>query len=507
MVPLLLPLAVKGTVVLALGALAAALLRRSSAALLHWVWVATFGALLAVPVLGALGPSWRVAILPDAVSTHSPAPLTSPSERPRESSIGHPTASSPSPGPARRELGIAPSPASIALWLGWLWSLGVIGVGVGWLRGFMLGRRLVRTSQVLTDEVWSTRLRAAAQASGLRTPVWLRRSECLSVPVAWGWGRPTVVLPPQSATWDAELATAVLLHEIAHLRRRDAWTQALAQAALALHWPNPLAWIAYRRFLHAREQACDDAVLQIGAPPTAYAAHLVAVARELLGARRPLASVLPMIGPDQLETRVRSILDGRRRRGQVSRWTMAATLALAVLVGGPLAAFQPVPAATVHLEEGDAVRRTARLGSVDTLDVPPVARDPQPAAETLQRPERSAPSHERSASPLDHAVQRYELVVDRNAETKARNAATEMRNAETDARNAATDTQNVQTDARNARTEMRNAETEARNASIQERTDGAPGCCTPSPSRLDASVAAQPVGADAATPQSSAPHP
>ena len=338
----LLSLAVKGTVVLALGAAVAGLLRRSSASLRHGVWAATFVALLAVPILGAIGPSWRVAVLPSAASAMSDAPSASPAEtesRPSVDRSAVPPLREPLVGPVER---VGVTPGGVVTWLSRLWALGVLAVGLGWLRGFVLGRRLVWASRVVEDEVWSARLRTAAQASGLEEPVRLRRSEALSVPVAWGWGRPTVVLPPQSEAWDAERAESVLLHEMAHLRRRDAWTQGIAQAALALHWPNPLAWLAYRRFLTAREQACDDAVLRVGAAPTTYASHLVAAARELSPARWMLAAVSPLIGPDELETRVRAILDGQRRRGPVGRGTTGAALVLAFVVVGSLAAFQPV---------------------------------------------------------------------------------------------------------------------------------------------------------------------
>ena len=333
--PFLLSLAVKGTAVLALGASVAALLRRSPASLRHCVWAATFAGLLAVPVLGAFGPSWRVAVLPDA----APTPPMAPAFEGRGALADGQGAERARPGATRARGG---RPGGATAWLGGLWALGALAVGLQWLRAFALGRRLVRASRPVSDPAWSARLRTAAQASGLERPVRLRRSEALRVPVAWGWGRPTVVLPARSDAWDAERAGAVLLHEFAHLRRRDAWTQAVAQAALALHWPNPLAWAAYRHFLCTREQACDDAVLEVGAPPAAYASHLVAIARELVPPRSATAALTPLVGPDDLETRVGSILDGGRRRGRVGRRAAGATLALAMAVVGPLAAFQPV---------------------------------------------------------------------------------------------------------------------------------------------------------------------
>ncbi|MCY2963658.1 MAG: hypothetical protein NT069_08425, partial [Planctomycetota bacterium] len=66
---LLVDSAVKGTVLLALAAVAALILRRDSAATRHLVWLLAIVALLVVPLLSAMLPQWRV--LP-AWASHSP---------------------------------------------------------------------------------------------------------------------------------------------------------------------------------------------------------------------------------------------------------------------------------------------------------------------------------------------------------------------------------------------------------------------------------------------------
>ncbi|GAB5534879.1 MAG: hypothetical protein Rubg2KO_11280 [Rubricoccaceae bacterium] len=369
MSPILLSLAVKGTLVLAIAALAVALLRRSPASLRHCIWAVAFTALLALPVLEAFGPTWHVAVLPtETVTPAIPAPevRVPPSETPTPQRAPADEASASPLVPAPLVPGLEPqsdeistsastwtdttSRAGALMWLGRLWGMGVLVVGLFWLRGCLLGRRLVREAETVSDPTWLARAGVAAQASGLQAPVRLLRSDAFSVPVAWGWGHPTVVLPFQSDTWDAERADAVLIHEMAHLRRRDAWTQAIAQAALALHWPNPLAWMAYRRFIDAREEACDDAVLRVGAMPTDYATHLIAVARELAPSRLRLAAVAPMASRSGLETRVRSILDRERPRRQLGGWALSATLLLTGTLGGLLAAVHPVPATAASIE-------------------------------------------------------------------------------------------------------------------------------------------------------------
>jgi len=158
--------------------------------------------------------------------------------------------------------------------------------------------------------------------------------------MTWGLWQPVILLPGDAGGWPPGRRRVVLLHELAHVRRHDCLTQVLAQAACALHWFNPLVWLAARRFAIERERACDDQVLEVGTRASDYAEHLLEVARSLHQRQNWALASVAMARRSQFEGRLVAILDPKARR-VLSRW--AAVLAAGALAGVvvPLAAMRP----------------------------------------------------------------------------------------------------------------------------------------------------------------------
>ena len=100
-----------------------------------------------------------------------------------------------------------------------------------------------------------------------------------------------------------------LAHELAHVKRRDCFTQAMAHLACAAYWFNPLVWIAARRLRAERESACDDLVLAAGTRGSDYAEHLLDIARSLRSGAWPTWSAVTMAHRSQLEGRLMAILN------------------------------------------------------------------------------------------------------------------------------------------------------------------------------------------------------
>jgi tetratricopeptide (TPR) repeat protein len=119
----------------------------------------------------------------------------------------------------------------------------------------------------------------------------------------------------------------VLLHELAHVRRRDWITLLVAEIAAAVYWFHPLVWLARREARRSCERACDDLVLDAGTKPSVYAAHLLGIVRSLKPARAAALPVMAMARPSQFEGRMRAILDpGLHRRGPSRAATRGAAL-------------------------------------------------------------------------------------------------------------------------------------------------------------------------------------
>src|SRR5262249_4373837 len=129
-----------------------------------------------------------------------------------------------------------------------------------------------------------------------------------TIPLVWGILRSRLMLPASARHWSAELLRSVLLHELAHIKRRDTTTRLLVQVACALHWFNPLVWFAAWRQGVECERACDDLVLASGVRPSAYAGHLLDVVTGLPPAPWTQACGLAVARKSSLEGRLVAVL-------------------------------------------------------------------------------------------------------------------------------------------------------------------------------------------------------
>ena len=172
-----------------------------------------------------------------------------------------------------------PSSWALDLFIAWAVIAGIslLRVGLG-----LLQLRKLRASYTPIDAATlDPLLRETLQEFEASRPVALCHSERIQIPAAIGFLKPTVVLPSWALQ---ELSTAelnsILIHELAHLRRRDDWTNLAQQIFKALLFFHPAVWWIGSQLALEREMACDDAVLAATRNPRGYAQCLVAMAEK-----------------------------------------------------------------------------------------------------------------------------------------------------------------------------------------------------------------------------------
>jgi beta-lactamase regulating signal transducer with metallopeptidase domain len=345
--------AIKGLALLALAGIASFFMRRKSAAARHLVWTLAMAGLLGLPFVSVFVPKWQLPILPRraAVAQQEPAapPLPTPSrakaERieptpvtavPLDAPVAPATPAEPTQTPQIEDTPAPATPIPWPLLLCVAWIVGVLGTVLPLAVGMLAAGRLARRARPLDEEDWKSLTADSHRSLLLKYRVQLLQSATSTMPMTWGLWRSVVLLPDDAESWPTEKRRAVLLHELAHVKRRDCLTHAVARLAFALHWFNPVAWLALRRLRIERERACDDLVLTAGSRPSDYAGHLVHIARTM---RRPTlasAAAITMAKGSHLEGRVLAILDKKRNRRAVTRWAVGLGLALMAAVVTPL---------------------------------------------------------------------------------------------------------------------------------------------------------------------------
>jgi beta-lactamase regulating signal transducer with metallopeptidase domain len=292
-------LAVKATIVFALALIAAARARRATSATRHAVLVAAQIVAITLPLLGLMIPKLKVEMMP--------APHFGAGEA--KSRIG---------AQSIRGERHAALPPSRHIDPTMLWALGLVAVATARLVSYVRAANVVRRSEAFGQVLISGDV---------------------DQPMTFG---SYIVLPREAETWDGQRLRAVILHERAHVERRDTLLAFLGDIASALYWFHPLAWLTARRAMLERERACDETVLANGMTPIAYAGALVEVARAMVAHHRRTAAGLGMADRSQLETRIRAILDPDLRL-RAARGGRLVIIASTLVVAPLLAAVTPRP--------------------------------------------------------------------------------------------------------------------------------------------------------------------
>jgi beta-lactamase regulating signal transducer with metallopeptidase domain len=141
--------------------------------------------------------------------------------------------------------------------------------------GLYLTRRLRRSANAVEDPRLLAMLDELSRAAGMKRIPSITQSDALAVPVTVGCFSPAIILPANWKSWDRSKLSAVLAHELSHVRRADYRTLLFATVYRCLCWFNPLAWWLDRHLRELAEQASDDTALHITQDKTRYAEVLL----------------------------------------------------------------------------------------------------------------------------------------------------------------------------------------------------------------------------------------
>lgn len=252
-----------------------------------------------------------------------------------------------------------------------VWLCGLMVVVARW---GMQWRRIavsIRDTEPLREGRVVETLRRVEQLAGIRRPIAVLSSAGSMEPGVFGVVRPVLLWPEAiSLHLDDAHLEAVLAHEAAHVRRRDNLTSLLHMVVEAIFWFHPVVWWMQSQLVKERERACDEEVLLL-CPPQAYAESILKVCE--LCIESPLTCVSGITGAD-LKCRVVQIMTAAtaRKLGVGARLLLVATgmiVVAAPLMLGQMRGARVVAAVKVAaLVETRAMDIAARVASPVELE-------------------------------------------------------------------------------------------------------------------------------------------
>ena len=270
--------------------------------------------------------------------------------------------------------------------LAWLVPFWMAGVVLFYLRGmtsWMAARRLRRSGVCLAADEWQTRLKRLKQELQVTRPVMLLESCLAEVPVVAGYLRPMILMPVGLlAGLPVAQVEAILLHELAHIRRYDYVVNLMQVFVEGLLFYHPAVWWISGVMRAERENCCDDLVVAVTGAALEYAAALTA-----LETRRGPREALAVTGGN-LVNRIQRLLGRPERRFATvmpvftaAILTVTVVTAVAALQSGARVNAMPapvVPPVATHTKAADKVVLLAQ--AKQTAPVPlPSAQQPDQA--------------------------------------------------------------------------------------------------------------------------------
>jgi beta-lactamase regulating signal transducer with metallopeptidase domain/tetratricopeptide (TPR) repeat protein len=354
----------RATLVMALACAFLALALRARPAARHAIALSGLFAVVLLPVAMAILPTLSLPVLP-AVATEPAHRVTSSAPNTFAIDAGEPSAA---PGTPIDQSVTNESVANetVAAHVDARTHTHVAGATFDWKRIGALAWLVVAVGMLFRLVVGTARARRVASLAtpaddlllecarvgrivGLRHLVDVSVSPAITIPMVVGTFRPRVLLPVDALAWSRERLRVVLLHEFAHVSRRDGFWMFAARVVTAVYWFHPLVWILSRHVRREAERACDEIVLASGVRGSEYAGHLVAIARDAATPVSLERAVVTLTTRSSLEDRVVSILSTRVLHNRWSRGARTVAWCGVLVVFAVIAVARPTRVASAQV--------------------------------------------------------------------------------------------------------------------------------------------------------------
>ncbi len=268
--------------------------------IVHLLWVVVLLRFLAPPLLN----------VPFQIPTSSPPAAT------ESQPLRQPVASSetsPDKDVSHDRIAGQSSGVGLSQFLVLIWSAGAVAVLVAATSRAYRLQLLVRRSGT-RDENLQQHIRRVSSEMGLRHPPAGLLIRARISPMVWAWfSRPKMLVPVQLwSSLSEDEKTAVLRHELAHLRRRDHWVRIVEAFATLTHWWCPVLWWARRELHRYEERCCDSLAASFGPESQAALARACLQTVDFVGQRPPhdlQFGATRMAGFGSLRQRIQFILE------------------------------------------------------------------------------------------------------------------------------------------------------------------------------------------------------
>jgi beta-lactamase regulating signal transducer with metallopeptidase domain/protocatechuate 3,4-dioxygenase beta subunit len=275
----------------------------------------------------------------------------------------------------------------------WFWIAGSYAHAARLFGDWLRVRRIIRAARPLTNADVNHEVSRAARFFGMRTQPTVLSSNAINGPFVTGTLRPVVVLPTGlEGQIGREELYGVLVHELAHIARRDTISLALQNLVRVMYWAHPLVYWLNRELTRAREECCDNHALAV-VNAAQYSRTLLNIAERMQPTATCPWTVATFTTLGHLEGRVHGLLDERRSRTtrlSMGRAAFVACFAQGLVVASAFVAINrahsenPLPAiasSTIAEKTNGTVRypvetpltSTELSGRVVDLDGEPVA--------------------------------------------------------------------------------------------------------------------------------------